>query len=165
VTVTIGGNDFGFGDLLRACATGSGCAGRVAAVNGYLDDKLPGVLDKTFAALHKALPNARIVVVGYPNLINPKVSEARKRCGWLTQDNAVTALVALAGKLELTIFAAARAHGLLYDSTLDAMQGHELCTANPYLNAVSAANGPAGGHPNAQGQVALARDVAVYLTL
>ena len=68
VTLTIGGNDVGFAEILRSCYVG-GCAddlapARVSAVLGEFGDTLAEV----FEEVKSAAPDAAIFVLGYPYL-------------------------------------------------------------------------------------------------
>ena len=77
VTLTIGGNDLGFAEILRSCYLG-GCAddlepARVSAVLGEFGDTLAEV----FEEVKSAAPDAAIFVLGYPYLTD--FDEARWR--------------------------------------------------------------------------------------
>ena len=68
VTLTIGGNDVGFADVLRSCYVG-GCAddlapARVSALLGEFGD----TLGEVFEAVKSAAPHAAVFVLGYPYL-------------------------------------------------------------------------------------------------
>lgn len=77
VSVGIGGNDVGFGDLQTECVEkpnapgGTPCsqnealAAKVDAAMAKLAEDLPGVL----AAIHDRAPNAKVIVFGYPALL------------------------------------------------------------------------------------------------
>ena len=73
VTITIGGNDIGFADVMTTCTLG-GNTSCVNAVNGATNEAntlLPARLDATYAAIRAAAPNALVIVLGYPRLISP----------------------------------------------------------------------------------------------
>lgn len=67
VTITIGGNDLNVSVLPSACAKGESatCKAAVAASVALLQ-KLPDKLSKTYKAIAKAAPHARILVADYP---------------------------------------------------------------------------------------------------
>ncbi|WP_243063354.1 SGNH/GDSL hydrolase family protein [Humibacter sp. RRB41] len=67
VTITIGGNDLDVGALPVACAKSQTkrCKAAVTASVDLLNTLQPK-LDKTYQAIAKAAPNARILVAGYP---------------------------------------------------------------------------------------------------
>ncbi|MHA6618354.1 SGNH/GDSL hydrolase family protein [Pseudonocardia sp. DLS-67] len=80
VTITIGGNDVGFGDIVQECATrsplqptGSACkdhytAGGTDQLAQRIDDAAPKVAD-TLAAIDGRSPDARVLLVGYPAIL------------------------------------------------------------------------------------------------
>jgi hypothetical protein len=87
VTISIGGNDARFTDVLRGCIVVNplnGCYAedhKLTRLNGVVDpvelkyfetavirDMLPDKLEATYRAIHAKAPNAKIVVVGYPQL-------------------------------------------------------------------------------------------------
>ncbi|WP_229905690.1 SGNH/GDSL hydrolase family protein [Lentzea cavernae] len=58
VTITIGGNDLGFADVLTTCTLNgdAACSKRVATAVGFVHGQLPGRLDTTYAAIRTASP-------------------------------------------------------------------------------------------------------------
>ncbi|NLW99940.1 MAG: SGNH/GDSL hydrolase family protein [Actinomycetales bacterium] len=74
VTVSIGGNDIGWGTVVAACVAGSDlqCAGAIAATTATITDTLPGLLRDTYSQIEGAAPNAHVVVTGYPRLFSPE---------------------------------------------------------------------------------------------
>ncbi|MET4669113.1 SGNH/GDSL hydrolase family protein [Streptomyces sp. PvR018] len=77
VTMTIGGNDIGFGDYAEACVyLNTSCAINSAAYNtalGKINNELPAKLEATYKRILKYAPNADIYVVGYPQVVAAKV--------------------------------------------------------------------------------------------
>jgi len=68
VSITIGGNDAGFGRVLAQCLLAD-CAAEGAALESaqaFIRTALPERLDATYAAVRKAAPQADLAVVGYP---------------------------------------------------------------------------------------------------
>ena len=74
VTVSIGGNDIGWGNVVGACvAAGDAlCAGAIAATTGAITNVLPSLLDATYTQIAAAAPDAHVVVTGYPRLFSPE---------------------------------------------------------------------------------------------
>src|SRR5690606_12349312 len=73
VTITIGGNDIGFAEVMTICTLGSDTS-CVNAINQALVEAntiLPARLDATYAAIRAAAPNALVIVLGYPRLVSP----------------------------------------------------------------------------------------------
>lgn len=70
VTISIGGNDAGFADVVTTCRLGSdsGCLTAVNNAKAYITTTLPGRLDETYRAIRSRAPGAQVVVLGYPRL-------------------------------------------------------------------------------------------------
>ena len=70
VTITIGGNDAGFSDVITTCVTGSDstCVSRVNAAETFVRSTLPGRLNSVYNAIRAKAPSARVVVLGYPDI-------------------------------------------------------------------------------------------------
>lgn len=67
VTITIGGNDLDVAALPTACNRGENATCKAAVARSVaLLHKLPAKLDKTYKAIAKAAPHARILVADYP---------------------------------------------------------------------------------------------------
>lgn len=175
VTLTIGGNDAHFASVVWDCwkqanHLGGSC---VAKWRGPVDDAI-AQMGRTGSVLSltllydriagKAL-HARIIVVGYPRFF-PKRTPlfcATGAGGWfdIWQMSWMNAEVK---KMDDTIggtVAAMHNARVRYVDAYDAFNGHELCTARPYMNAViPSLNGNinAGSfHPNIDGQRTLAQ--------
>ncbi|MFG2377594.1 SGNH/GDSL hydrolase family protein [Streptomyces sp. NPDC048504] len=76
VTMTIGGNDIKFGDLGTACVTAS-CAIGSSAYNASLNEinnTLPAKLEATYKKILQQTPNAKVYVLGYPQVIANKAA-------------------------------------------------------------------------------------------
>ena len=68
VTVTVGGNDAGFTDVITTCTLGSDsdCVNRVNTAKTYVNNTLPALLTNTYNAIKAKAPGARLVVLSYP---------------------------------------------------------------------------------------------------
>lgn len=68
VSISIGGNDAGFADVMTTCVLQSEatCLNRIATARAYVDSTLPGKLDSVYSAISAKAPSARVVVLGYP---------------------------------------------------------------------------------------------------
>src|SRR5690606_30170 len=66
VTISIGGNDIGAPAAMRECTIGSkvGCDRILAHARTMIATTLAGRLDATYAAIRRAAPAAKVVVVG-----------------------------------------------------------------------------------------------------
>lgn len=74
VTVSIGGNDIGWGVVVASCVLGSDdqCTSAIASTTSLIEDVLPGFLDDTYSVIAAEAPNAHVVVTGYPRLFSPE---------------------------------------------------------------------------------------------
>jgi lysophospholipase L1-like esterase len=73
VTISVGGNDAGFADVLTECALPgwmSDCNGAIDAAQSFINNTLPGKLSTLYSSIRGSAPNARVVVVGYPRIFN-----------------------------------------------------------------------------------------------
>jgi len=71
VALTVGGNDAGFPDIMKNCAT-TGCPAE-DSVKGDIDDTMPEV-EAVLRKINEEAPNAKIVLLGYPLLFNENVT-------------------------------------------------------------------------------------------
>ncbi len=161
VTVTIGGNDLGFGDIVGACVL-SRCP---EPDDPDFVERLTTLTDTLRRSVHPALaaayPEARIAHVGYPRL-TPAPGEDVEGCGWLDDEDQSRAAAILAALDDAIRSAADTSEGAVeYVDVSDAFAGHELCTSESWLNPVGVGAGYA--HPNAAGQQALEEAVAAAL--
>ena len=76
VTITIGGNDIGFGELIKTCTKHSTYLGN-ASINEKMEDKLDNIealktgLTEAYSAIAEAAgPQATVIVVGYPKILD-----------------------------------------------------------------------------------------------
>ena len=163
VTLTVGGNDVGFGDIVGTCVLARCPAPDDAGLTERLATLVETLTGSVYPALRTAYPEARIVHVGYPRL-TPSAGEEVTGCGWLDGEDQTRAAGILA-TLDESIRAATdqSEHDIEYVDVTDALAGHELCTEAPWLNEVGLGGGHA--HPNAAGQRALEVAVAAELGL
>lgn len=133
VTLTIGGNDIGFSDLIFGCAgdNSSGCDAAVAEANRKIDNELPAKLDAAYAAIRSGAPNAQVIVLGYGRFFGNDLSCAA--ADGVTAGEAA-ALNGVADNLDATIAAEAAEDGFAYQSGIVPFTGHDVCARTPYLN-------------------------------
>jgi lysophospholipase L1-like esterase len=147
VTITVGGNDLGFANVVITCKTGttSACASAVAGAENQARTVLPAKLAATYADIKAKAPNARLVVLGYPRLFETT------SCGLLSMSPANrTVLNQGADVLESVIQARASAAGATYVSANSWFDGHRVCAARPWINGTVALIVDSY-HPNASG--------------
>jgi lysophospholipase L1-like esterase len=82
VTVTIGGNDIGFVDLLTSCRFNPDCLAKLPSAMTKVDQTAARVLGQVLPAIEHAAPGARVVLVGYPRLFPVRAAD-NVNCGWL----------------------------------------------------------------------------------
>lgn len=155
VTLTIGGNDARFGEIIRACVVGLlPCYTLYADEERWIEEVVRPALAKTFEVLREAAPAARIYAVTYPQIFQTGnecrrdllISAGEKR--WIRARTA---------QLNAVITDEAGAAGLIPVDAGAALAGHEICTAEPWVWGLGQGDG--AFHPNAEGHAALARHV------
>lgn len=173
VTVAIGGNDFDlFNKTIAGCVDlavddplGSPCLDRVSAQQGQLDDAISKVGDhigRVLDDIAAAAPDARIIVVGYVDLLPEDGSSCQQIAPFAVGDYPfVNSLVrAIAGKMS----DAANARGLTFVDLQAPSQGHDICSDDPWTNGKDVApDGTIPYHPLAEEQVAVADLIATAL--
>ena len=162
ITITIGGNDFGFGSVLSNCFLANCIIDhRLSTARNYIEKTFPGVLRRAYDAIRDAAPGTSVAVIGYPRIFPARQSAARN-CNWLSSAER-TQLNGLATLVNSVIGTAARKHGFTYVPTLDAWHGHEECTAHSWLYPIADPPLPYDGHPLPAGQQALEKIVRAAL--
>jgi lysophospholipase L1-like esterase len=151
VTVTAGGNDAGFTDVISKCALPWPwtCWGDITNANTFITGTLPGRLDALYDAIRSRAPNATVIVVGYPRLFNGQECNLGARISSGEQAE----LNKSADLLTTTIAARAAAHGFLFADPRQAFTGHAICDGAEWLNGLS---NPImeSYHPNSNGHAA-----------
>ncbi|RZU49172.1 GDSL-like lipase/acylhydrolase family protein [Krasilnikovia cinnamomea] len=150
VTVTIGGNDAGFGPVVLSCTITSdkGCAAIVDIAHDYVRDVLPGKLDTAYRDIRKHAPNARVVVLGYPVLFDTTSAD----CGFAGLSIAKREMIN-AGDNDLNdiIRDRARAAGFTYAEVRTHFDGHGICASNAWINGLTVIPPTNSFHPTQQG--------------
>src|ERR1700728_820454 len=75
VSITVGGNDAGFSSIMETCIldSTSTCESAVSKAEQYANTTLPGNLAALFADIKADAPNAKVVVLDYPDLYDLSV--------------------------------------------------------------------------------------------
>jgi len=169
VTLTIGGNDIGFGDIIVRCVSlgllnplGSPCK---TSYTWTGHDELAVTIENTAPKISKALddirgraPHAKILVTGYPAILPDDgsncpsvVSIAKGDAPWLRDTHK---------HLNSMIAKQAAEHGAVYVDTYSKSVGHDVCKpvgtrwVEPLIT-----NAAAPFHPNAAGEKSMADSV------
>ncbi|WP_205323622.1 SGNH/GDSL hydrolase family protein [Glycomyces sp. YM15] len=150
VTVTIGGNDIGWSEAIRACITPlANCLDEIEDAEALVQHRLPGLLDGAYGAIEKRAPNADVYVLGYPRLFN-----GERTCGALRQPNVgeQVRMNEAADRLAEILQNKAEEHGFTFVDVRDAFDGHAVCDDVAYLNGLAY---PAveSYHPNTAGHL------------
>lgn len=175
VTVQIGGNDVGFGSIIGTCAqlaaqdpTGNPCQRHYGA-SGV--DQLTVTIAKTgpkvaevLQAVHARAPHARILVVGYPDLLPDDGSGCAPSVPFATKD--FPYLRDTGKRLNLMLRLVARWNHAEYVDTYGPTIGHDMCKspAERWIEPLQPTSPAAPAHPNAKGEEAMAGAVWQRLT-
>ncbi|KUJ42595.1 SGNH/GDSL hydrolase family protein [Streptomyces sp. NPDC093228] len=149
VSLTVGGSDSGFSDVMMTCVLRgtTACVSANADARTYMDTTLPGDLDRLYAAISRRAPAARVVVLGYPHLY--KLSGS---CMAGLSDTARAAVNRSVDRLNTVIAKRVADHGFTYADVAGAFSGHEICSASPWLRSVSLLAVVESYHPTSTGQ-------------
>jgi lysophospholipase L1-like esterase len=150
VSITVGGNDVGFSSVMETCVLGttSDCVSAINTAEGKMQTQLPGEMNNVLSAIAAAAPNARVVVLGYPELYD--LANSSSCIGLSTTDR--TDLNQAADLLDTQIQAAAGRHGDPFGDVRGAFTGHEICDSNSWLHSVDWFDLGESYHPTAAGQ-------------
>ncbi|MDT0187537.1 SGNH/GDSL hydrolase family protein [Microbacterium sp. ARD31] len=136
VTISVGGNDAGFADVLTECAlTGwaSNCNGKINTAQTYINTTLPSALSTLYAGIRSRAPYAKVVVVGYPRIFNGEDCNALT---WFSPDEEAR-LNQTADLINSRTASAAAAAGFSFANPTSAFVGHAVCDDQEYLNGLS----------------------------
>ncbi|MFJ1782840.1 SGNH/GDSL hydrolase family protein [Streptomyces anulatus] len=148
VSVTAGGNDVGFADVMQDCVLSSEatCISSVNNAVSQMNNSLPGSLDALYDGIRARAPQAQVVVLGYPRFYKL----AGSCFAGLTE--AERAAINNASDVLNDVIAKRSADaGFTFSSVVDEFTGHELCSGDAWLHSVSV---PIYNsyHPKAAGQ-------------
>lgn len=159
ISLTIGGNDAGFGSVLAGCFIGD------CVTNGRLErarrdiHRMGGRLYETVARLSQAARGVPILLVGYPLLFPTNQAETRN-CGWLEPLERIE-MNSLSFEIDLVLRRLAKLfNNVKYVNVRYVLKGHELCTRDSWVHPIGRLPLYNNGHPNAAGQKAIASEVA-----
>jgi lysophospholipase L1-like esterase len=151
VSITIGGNDVGFSNVMETCVldSDSTCLSAINTATAQAKSVLPAKLANTFSAIKSHAPSAKVVVMGYPEFYD--LGNSWYCPGLSTTDR--TALNNAADTLDGVIQSAAQSAGDSYADVRSKFSGHELCDFfNEWLHSVNVSDVTESYHPTADGQ-------------
>jgi len=147
VTMTIGGNDSGFANLIYQC-TVSNCSAALDSTRANLATTLGAKLDSVYTTVKsRAAFGAKVIVLGYP-----RVFSGASCFGSLgISSTEETKANQLSDALDGLIAAHAATDGVTYRSAISAFTGHAVCSSSPFLNGLNLFNTGESYHPNRAG--------------
>jgi lysophospholipase L1-like esterase len=151
VTITIGGNDAGFGPVLQTCTAAqsdSTCVAAVDTAEAFDRSVLRDRLARTYTAIRQAAPHAQVVVLGYPRLFDLAPSCADPRVPNVARR---TKLNEGADVLDGVIQSVSQQFGFYFGDVRDQFAGHGVCSADPWINGPSAPTVVGPYHPTQAG--------------
>jgi len=149
VTISVGGNDAGFGSVILECAKPeliANCGSAVTNAQNYINNTLPGSLSTLYASIKSKAPNAKVVIVGYPRLFMGEDCNA----GTFFSASEMTRLNQTADLLNSKTSAAAAAKGFAFANPTSRFTGHAVCNNPEWINGLSNPTGESY-HPNRTG--------------
>lgn len=152
VTITVGGNDVGFGPVLQTCTFAESdrtCIAAVDAAEAYSRSVLPGRLARTYAEIRGAAPDAQVIVLGYPRLFDlapscadPLVPNLVRREKLNEGSDVINTVI------QKTV---SQQPGFSFSDVRDRFASHEVCSADPWINGPSVPTFVGRYHPNQTG--------------
>ncbi|MGO4599864.1 SGNH/GDSL hydrolase family protein [Terrabacter sp. 2RAF25] len=136
VTISVGGNDAGFADVLTECAQPawmSDCNGAIDGAQSVINNTLPGRLSTLYSSIRTKAPNAKVIVVGYPHIFNGEDCNAFT---WFSPTEE-SRLNATADLLNSRTSSAAAARGFTFVNPAQKFVGHAVCDSPEWLNGLS----------------------------
>ncbi|AVH60704.1 MULTISPECIES: SGNH/GDSL hydrolase family protein [Streptomyces] len=150
VSITVGGSDSGFSDVLTTCVlrSTSACLTATATARSFMDKTLPRDLDRLYTAIGNKAPAAHVVVLGYPHLY-----KLNGTCVAGLAEKARSALNNAVDHLNGVIAKRAADHGFTFADVRAAFTGHEICSAGPsWMRSVNWLAPTESYHPTDLGQ-------------
>ncbi|WP_234323248.1 SGNH/GDSL hydrolase family protein [Streptomyces bikiniensis] len=147
VSVSAGGNDIGFADIMGVCVLQSdqACINAVNEGTAKARNQLPGQLDQLYSSIRSRSPQARVMVLGYPRLY--KLGSCIVGIG----DTKRKALDDAADTLNSVISQRATAAGYQFIDVRGAFSGHEICSGDAWIHSTRIPVDESY-HPNSKGR-------------
>ncbi|MET9653379.1 MULTISPECIES: SGNH/GDSL hydrolase family protein [unclassified Streptomyces] len=130
VSVSAGGNDIGFADIMTVCVLQSdqACVNAVNTGTAKARNELPGQLDQLYSGIRTRSPGARVMVLGYPRFY--KLGSCIVGIG----DTKRKALDDAADTLNSVISGRAAAAGFRFIDVRGPFTGHEICSGDAWIH-------------------------------
>ncbi len=148
VSLTIGGNDANFSSIMEDCVldSTSTCESDISSAEAWANANLPGRLNTLLADIHADAPNAKIILLDYPDFYDTSVSF----CLGLSSGDHKAIDVGI-NDLDGLMQAAAAEDNATFADVRSTFSGHELCDGAGWLNSVTLPISDSY-HPTATGQ-------------
>jgi lysophospholipase L1-like esterase len=149
VSITVGGNDAGFSNIMTTCVLQgtSACVSAVQSAENFAQSTLPGLLDSTYNGIRSHAPTARVVVLDYPVFYQLNVSG----CIGLSETSR-SKLDEGINLIDGVLQSAAGRHGFVFGDVRSIFVGHQLCSGGTkWLHALNFLDLTESYHPTAAG--------------
>ncbi|HEX5596047.1 MAG TPA: SGNH/GDSL hydrolase family protein [Micromonosporaceae bacterium] len=148
VSITVGGNDVGFGNIMTTCVLygTTECVAAVQAAEDKARAELAGLLDGVYSRIASRAPNARVVVLSYPVFY-----QLNTFCVGLSATSRAKINEGINLVDDIT-HAAAKRHGFVFADVRPIFVGHQLCSGDKWLHALNFASLSISYHPTTKGQ-------------
>ena len=151
VSITIGGNDVNFSGVMEDCVlySTSTCVSEVTTAENTARSQLPGLLNTVYNNIRSHAPNAKVVVLGYPEFYD--LSQSSGCVGLSTQDR--TAIDQGSDLIDSLIQTAVGSHAnFAYGDVRSHFAGHQICDSNSWMHSTNWLDLDESYHPTADGQ-------------
>ncbi len=134
VSLTAGGNDVGFADVMQTCVLQSQatCVSRVNTAISQMQNSLPGALDSLYDKIRVRSPQAQVVVLGYPRFYRLSGT-----CIAGLTETERGAINNASDVLNGVLAKRAADAGFAFSSVVDEFTGHELCSGDAWIHSVT----------------------------
>ena len=149
VSVTAGGNDVGFSDIMETCVLDStdDCVAAVNTAESKAQSQLPGLLNTLYNSIRSHAPSAKVVVLDYPVFYHLNVS-----CGLGLSATARAKIdegINMADGIIAT--AVAKHSNFVFADARNAFLGHQICDSSAWLHSLNFTDITESYHPTAAG--------------
>jgi lysophospholipase L1-like esterase len=149
VSITIGGNDVGFSNIMTTCALQgtTACVAVVQSAENFANASLGGLLDTTYNNIRSHAPSAHVVVLDYPVFY-----QLNTFCVGLSATSHAKIDEGI-NLIDGIISSAAARHGFTFGDVRSIFVGHQLCSGGTkWLHALNILDITESYHPTAAGQ-------------
>lgn len=138
VTITIGGNDAGFADVITECALPgwfSDCHGAIDDAQAFINNTLRSRLNTTYDAIKARAATATVIVLGYPRLFMGVDCNA----GTFFSSSEMTRLNQTADLLRTRTQEQVATEGsrFVFKDAIPPFTGHAVCSSSEWINGLS----------------------------